>query len=355
MMKMKTARVQASGVSRCAGSAAPPAPACGPESGCAGRSGCAASGGGPARPGPTADCPIPADGRPIQGTDCPIPAGRLHSLETMGLVDGPGIRTVFFLQGCPLRCQFCHNPDTQAGPAAGVGERITVDRVVETARRYRSYYGRRGGVTLSGGEPLMQAPFAAACFRALHAEGVHTCLDTSGYGFGKQTAAVLAETDTLLLDIKAFDPNAWRVMTGRDMAAFERFVELLRDFSGSIWLRHVMVPGRTDDAASMNRFGDWLDRHPWVLARLDRIQILPYHTAGVEKYRRLGRPYALAGVPPLDPAVGLMWERKLTAALAGWRQTGVFGPLTADGPADSLADGGAGADGAGTPAVRAAV
>lgn len=338
MMKMKTAQVQASG--------------------CAGRSGCAASGGGLARPDPAADCPIPADGRSIPAADCPIPAadcsipaGRLHSLETMGLVDGPGIRTVFFLQGCPLRCQFCHNPDTQAGPAAGVGERITVDRVVETARRYRSYYGRRGGVTLSGGEPLMQAPFAAACFRALHAEGVHTCLDTSGYGFGEQTAAVLAETDTLLLDIKAFDPNAWRVITGRDMAAFERFVELLRDFSGSIWLRHVMVPGRTDDAASMNRLADWLDRHPWVLFRLDRIQILPYHTAGVEKYRRLGRPYALDGVPPLDPAVGLMWERKLTAALAGWRQTGVFGPLKADGPAA----GGGGTDGTGTPAVRAAV
>lgn len=255
------------------------------------------------------------------------PVGFLHSLETMGLLDGPGIRTVFFLQGCPLRCRFCHNPDTQAAPSAGVGERITVARVIETARRYRTYYGRRGGVTMSGGEPLIQAPFVAACFRALHAEGVHTCLDTSGYGFGEQTAAVLTETDTLLLDVKAFDPDAWRAMTGRDMAAFERFVELLRDFGGSIWLRHVMVPGWTDDAASMNRFGAWLERHPWILTRLDRIQILPYHTAGVEKYRQMGRAYALDGVPALDPAVGLMWERRLAAALAALRETGVFGSL----------------------------
>ncbi len=247
--------------------------------------------------------------------------GFLHSFESMGLVDGPGIRSIFFLQGCPLRCQFCHNPDTQppADPARGRGEPITVEQVVARAKRYQSYYGAAGGVTFSGGDPLIQAPFVLAAFEALHRAGINTCLDTSGYFGGPTVAAVLQETDTLLLDIKAFRPGDWRERTGSDMAVFERFVDGLKDFSGQVWLRHVMVPGWTDNEAAMQDLCHWLNRRPFLTDKIEVIQILPYHTYGVDKYRELGLPYALEGVPDMDKDRCSILEEKLNKILASAR------------------------------------
>lgn len=277
------------------------------------------------------------------------PMGYLHSLETMGLVDGPGIRTIFFLQGCPLRCLYCHNPDTQeidclisdkAAHDHGVRSRlddhieigaavvITVEDVVRIACRYRSYYGKRGGVTISGGEPLMQAPFVLACFKALHDAGITTCLDTSGYAVREENVAtvpaLLQEADTILLDIKGFRPDGWLRIAQREMDPYERFVGQLKAYGGKIWLRHVMVPGYTDSREAMEELCEWLAAHPWLLAPLDRIQILPYHTAGIEKYRELGRPYLLEGVEAMDRAKAHHWEDLLMAALKRWKAEGRF-------------------------------
>ncbi|HAN94720.1 MAG: pyruvate formate-lyase-activating protein [Limnochordia bacterium] len=223
--------------------------------------------------------------------------GFVHSIETMGLVDGPGTRTIFFLQGCPLRCAYCHNPDTQR---RGGGQLLTPEEVLKTVERYRSYYGEEGGVTFSGGEPLLQGEFLHACLQILKREGYNTCVDTSGFGDPRYYRRILPLVDTLLLDVKAFDRASFAELTAVDgFAAYMNFLTDLEEngFRGQIWVRHVMVPGFTDNEESMRRFIE-LIRPIWK--RVDRIEILPYHTSGVEKYARLGLPYRLEGVEPMD-------------------------------------------------------
>ncbi len=223
--------------------------------------------------------------------------GLLHSIETMGLVDGPGTRTIFFLQGCPLRCAYCHNPDTQKKTG---GQEVTPQRILEIARRYRSYYGEEGGVTFSGGEPLLQGQFLAACLQLLKQEGYNTCIDTSGFGNAKYYPEILPLVDTLILDVKAFDRKSFADITGID--GFDVYLKFIQNldlygFKGQIWVRHVMVPGYTDNAESMQEFIKIIKP---ISRRVDRIEILPYHTAGVKKYEELGIPYRLEGVEPMD-------------------------------------------------------
>jgi len=223
--------------------------------------------------------------------------GFVHSIETMGLVDGPGTRTIFFLQGCPLRCAYCHNPDTQK--AVG-GEAMTPERIVEIAGRYRSYHGQEGGVTFSGGEPLLQGEFVYACLKLLKREGYNTCVDTSGFGNPRYYSKILPLVDTLILDVKAFDAASFEDLTGID--GFDLYLKFLASldehgFRGQIWVRHVMVPGYTDNEESMREFIRLLKP---IRAKVDRIEILPYHTSGVSKYEELGIPYRLEGVEPMD-------------------------------------------------------
>ncbi len=223
--------------------------------------------------------------------------GFLQSIETMGLLDGPGTRTVFFLQGCPLRCAYCHNPD--AIPRVG-GEEITPERVLEIAARYKHYYGEEGGITFSGGEPLLQGEFIYKSLELLKKEGYNTCIDTSGFGNPKFFSRILPLVDTLILDVKAFDGASFADLT--TIAGFERYLEFVEDldtngFHGQIWVRHVMVPGYTDCERSMRELVDMLKP---ILHKVDRIEILPYHTAGVKKYRQIGMPYRLEGVEPMD-------------------------------------------------------
>lgn len=166
---------------------------------------------------------------------------RLHSIETMGLLDGPGVRTVFFLQGCPLRCAYCHNPDSQAWNA---GQVVSVNDVVEKAKRYRSYHGKEGGVTFSGGEPLVQGEFLLECCKRLKAEGISIAIDTSGFGDPRFYKEIFPNVDVMLLDIKAFDEkNMNNLIRGR-LAIFNDFVANIEKngFRGEIWLRHVMLP-----------------------------------------------------------------------------------------------------------------
>ncbi len=223
--------------------------------------------------------------------------GFLHSMETMGLVDGPGTRTIFFLQGCPLKCAFCHNPDTLQRVG---GQEITPQWVLEIASRYRSYYGEEGGVTFSGGEPLLQGEFVHKSLELLKQEGYNTCIDTSGFGNPKYYSKILPLVDTLLLDVKAFNNESFEELT--TINGFANYLKFLEDldyygFRGQIWARHVMVPGYTDNEESMQKFVDIL--RP-IRSRVDRIEILPYHTSGVKKYTELGIPYRLEGVEPMD-------------------------------------------------------
>lgn len=222
--------------------------------------------------------------------------GYLHSIESMGLLDGPGIRTVFFLQGCQLRCEFCHNPDTQEFSKR---RPIEADEVLRLAGRYRSYYGEEGGVTFSGGEPLAQPEFLYDALTRLKQEGYNTCIDTSGVGNLKEVARLLPYTDLFLLDIKEFTPEAFEKLTAVKMRHLLRFMDMLRDedYQGKLWIRHVMVPGRTDTEEAMDRFIETiLPLQKWI----DRIEILPYHVMGVDKYAELGRVYPLEGVPAMD-------------------------------------------------------
>lgn len=238
------------------------------------------------------------------------PSARIHSIETMGLMDGPGVRTVFFLQGCPLRCVYCHNPDSQAMDA---GEVMTTDDVIAMAKRYKPYYRREGGVTFSGGEPLMQAAFLSEILPRLQAEGIHTCLDTSGYGPIQNLDKILAHTDLLLLDIKQMDDWGYRQVAGVSMQGYKQFVQaIIKHFHGKIWLRHVMVPGWTDNQESMD--GLWEQAEvllPWI----ERIEILPYHKLGEDKYTDMGIKYRLKQVPAMDRERALAFEQELMGRL----------------------------------------
>lgn len=223
--------------------------------------------------------------------------GFVHSIETMGLVDGPGTRTIFFLQGCLLRCAFCHNPDTLKRVG---GQAITPQRILEIAGRYRSYYGEEGGVTFSGGEPLLQGEFVYESLLLLKQEGYNTCIDTSGFGNPRYYSKILPLVDTLILDVKAFNSKSFEKLT--TINGFDSYLKFLANldnhgFRGQIWVRHVMVPGLTDNKESMEDFINILKP---ISARVDRIEILPYHTSGVKKYHEMGIPYRLEGVEPMD-------------------------------------------------------
>lgn len=222
--------------------------------------------------------------------------GRIHSFESFGTVDGPGIRFVVFLQGCPLRCQYCHNPDTWNVHA---GETYTPQQVVERVVRYKNYFGEQGGVTVSGGEPLLQIDFVIELFTLLKKQGIHTCIDTSGITFNQQSEESVAKhkqllsvTDLFMLDIKHIDDEACKTLTGHSNAHTLAFAKFLSDNGARMWIRQVLVPGLTDDENSLQRTRAFID----TLQTVDKVEVLPYHTMGVVKYKNLGMDYPLAGV-----------------------------------------------------------
>lgn len=235
----------------------------------------------------------------------PMTWGFLHSLESMGLVDGPGIRTVVFLQGCALRCRYCHNPDTWAlrSPSA---QSITPAALVEKLIRFKPYYGKNGGVTFSGGEPLLQPEFLAEALKLCREAGIHTCLDTAGAGLGDY-GAILAHTDLILLDVKHYTPEGYRAVTGVDMGAFDRFLAAAQEAEIPLWVRHVVVPGLTDGEEHLAG----LERYLQTIHHIQRVELLPYHMLGVHKYAALGIPYPLEGVEPANPSTLEDWNTRL--------------------------------------------
>ena len=221
--------------------------------------------------------------------------GYIHSKESFGTVDGPGIRYVLFMQGCPLRCKYCHNPDTwERG-----GIPITVEEVLGEYEKNKVFYAK-GGITLSGGEPLLQIDFATALFAAAKEKGIHTCLDTSGITFDphhtEKIDALLQHTDLVMLDIKHIDPVKHKSITGADNANILAFARYLGEKGIELWVRHVVVPDLTDDPAELAELGRFLATLPSIKA----LDVIPYHTMGVTKYRQLGMDYPLEGVSSLS-------------------------------------------------------
>ncbi len=221
--------------------------------------------------------------------------GRVHSFESFGTVDGPGIRFVVFLQGCPLRCQYCHNPDTW-----GVGgTEHSVEEVVSRALRYKNYFGNNGGVTVTGGEPLGQIDFVIELFTQLKAKGIHTCVDTSGITFKADNALsvdkhekLLEVTDLFLLDIKHIDEEKCKKLTGLSNANTLAFAKFLSDNNKPTWIRQVLVPGITDGEADLRKTRAFID----TLKTVEKVEVLPYHTMGLVKYEKLGLEYPLKDV-----------------------------------------------------------
>lgn len=216
--------------------------------------------------------------------------GRIHSFESFSTLDGPGIRYVIFLQGCPLRCKYCHNRDTRD---PNLGEVYTVDEIVEKVLHYKEYMGTKGGVTVSGGEPLLQIDFVIELFKKLKARGIHTTLDTSGYIDIAKLKDLLKYTDLVLLDLKQMDDDVHKDLIGVSNEKTLKFAKYLSDMGIPMWIRHVLVPGITDSELHLNKLRDFIQ----TLKSVEKVEVLGYHTMGKEKWERFGEKYPLEGVP----------------------------------------------------------
>ena len=223
--------------------------------------------------------------------------GNIHSVETFGSADGPGVRYIVFLKGCNMRCKYCHNPDTWAKTD---GELRSPEDVLKQALRYKNYWGKKGGITVSGGEALLQIDFVTELFTLAKQQHVNTCLDTSGNPFTREEPfyskfeELMKVTDLVMLDIKHMDDEAHRELTGQTNTNILDMARCLSDNGKAMWIRHVLVPGITDDEGQLKRLRKFID----TLNTVERVEVLPYHTLGVFKWKELGIPYRLEGVKP---------------------------------------------------------
>jgi len=226
--------------------------------------------------------------------------GRVHSIETFGSVDGPGVRFLIFMQGCDMRCQYCHNADTWA---LGKGELRSAESLLDQAERYRPYWGDTGGITVSGGEALLQIDFMIELFEQAHARGINTTLDTSAHPFTREQPffgkfeRLMAATDLVLLDIKHIDNARHKRLTGHGNANILDCARYLSDIGKPVWIRHVLVPGVTDDDAYLTQLRAFID----TLDNVERVEVLPYHNLGAYKWGELGMKYPLEGVEQPTP------------------------------------------------------
>lgn len=233
-------------------------------------------------------------GRSIQGL--------VHSTESFASVDGPGVRYLIFLQGCPMRCRFCHNPDTwQTDPQKALSASFQApEELIRKALRFRPYWGTEGGITVSGGEPLLQMDFLLELFQRAKAANIHTCLDTSGAPFTheepfySQFLELMKYTDLVLLDLKMMDREGHQSLTGRDNANILDMARLLDKLHVPVWIRHVLVPKVTDDEQDLRDMAAFIQS----LQNVKRVEVLPYHTLGTYKWKELGLSYSLENVDP---------------------------------------------------------
>ena len=223
--------------------------------------------------------------------------GYIHSTESFGSVDGPGVRFVIFTAGCPMRCQFCHNPDTWN---MKTGTLTSTDDLIKKALRYRSYWGNEGGITVSGGEPLLQIDFLTELFKKAKENGIHTTLDTSGNPFTREEPffskfnELMQYTDLILLDIKHIDEKYHIRLTGHTNKNILDLATYLSDMKKPVWIRHVLVPKRSDKDEYLDRLHEFI----LTLHNVERVEVLPYHTLGAYKWKELGMEYPLEGIDP---------------------------------------------------------
>lgn len=221
---------------------------------------------------------------------CGEAKGRVHSFQSLGTVDGPGLRFVVFLQGCTLRCAYCHNPDTWE---PGAGAAYAAEEVVRRALRFRPYFGKTGGVTVSGGEPLLQPEFVAELFGRLHEAGIRTALDTAGIGAPAGADAVLRRTDLALCDIKFPEDDSYRRFCGGSLSEVLGFLARTQELGVPLWVRHVVVPGLTDTEESVRRVAGICKR----FGNLARLELLPFRKLCAVKYDALGLEFPLRSTP----------------------------------------------------------
>ncbi|MFT4415898.1 pyruvate formate-lyase-activating protein [Fredinandcohnia humi] len=227
--------------------------------------------------------------------------GRIHSIETCGTVDGPGLRYVLFTQGCLLRCQFCHNPDTWK---LNIGKEITVAEIMKDIETYLPFFqASNGGITVSGGEPLLQLDFLIDLFTECKKLGVHTTIDSSGGCFSsapqflERLEKLLPLTDLILLDIKEIDTNKHKELTGMGNGHILEFAQYLSEKQVPVWIRHVLVPTISDNDEDLTKLSEFIR----TLRNVEKIEVLPYHKLGIYKWESLGLEYKLAGVEPPTP------------------------------------------------------
>lgn len=224
----------------------------------------------------------------------------VHSTESFGSVDGPGVRFIVFLQGCPLRCQFCHNPDTWKMTEENGAVWKSADALLNQALRYRAYWKNGGGITVSGGEPLLQIDFMLEFFKKAKEKGIHTVIDTAGGPFTREEPffskfqELMKYTDLLLADIKHIDTECHKTLTGRGNENILDMIRYLSDTKKPIWIRHVLVPERSDKDEYLTRLADFIHS----LDNVEKVEILPYHTMGIYKWKELGLEYPLEGIEP---------------------------------------------------------
>lgn len=217
----------------------------------------------------------------------------LGALETFGLVDGPGIRCVFFLNGCMLRCKYCHNPEMFSKGE----DNLTVDEVVDRALKCKPYFKDNGGVTFSGGEPLLHSKFIVECSKKLHEVGINVAIDTAGVGLDDYDD-ILPYVDLVILDIKHTNPKAYEVLTGQAIDRTERFIEAVKKHDKKLWIRQVIVPGLMDTEAYVDSLVDYLGK--FTISNIENIQFLPFHRLGREKYITMGIDYPYEDKKDMD-------------------------------------------------------
>lgn len=237
--------------------------------------------------------------------------GRIHSTESFGTVDGPGIRFVVFFQGCPMRCRYCHNPDTWDFSG---GSKMSADELLREYDSYKEFF-KSGGITATGGEPLAQPEFLAELFSLAKAKGIHTCLDTSAAVFdpthSEKIDTVLKYTDLVMLDIKHIDNEQHKLLTGSSNSNILAFAEHIRDLEIPVWIRHVVVPNITDKYEELFALGEYLS----TLTNLKALDVLPYHDMAKPKYAELGLEYPLGSTPPLTKAEAIKARETIIAGI----------------------------------------
>ena len=243
--------------------------------------------------------------------------GFVHSTESFGTVDGPGVRFVVFLQGCPMRCQYCHNPDTWKMNSGSVRSAQSLIREYE---RNAAFY-KKGGITVTGGEALMQIDFLLELFQLAKQKNIHTCLDTSGVtyrpgasSYNEKLDELMKVTDLVMLDIKHIDPEGHKTLTGHDNAGILAFAKYLEEKQVDVWIRHVVVPGITDGVEQLTRLGTFLG----TLSNIKALDVLPYHIMGITKYEQLNMTYPLEGVPPATKEQAAQAKKVILSAY--WKQ-----------------------------------